>query len=193
MNSVERVAAALQGQQPDRVPVVEFLVDEKIRRALFPQAWEVGAFSEAIGLDAVSCGFEFRWQDEKADSYRDLEVYQGAFELQQQIFETSKAWPKSELYALTDQIRRASRSVGACLAESWPKRRYPAHFLSKLTDADSENQATLHWLRTPLACGYVSEDEASQLAKSANLVGKQLGTMINHHESFCFGEKRSAP
>ena len=71
MNSVERVAAALQGQQPDRVPVVEFLVDEKIRRALFPQAWEVGAFSEAIGLDAVSCGFEFRWQDEKADSYRD--------------------------------------------------------------------------------------------------------------------------
>ena len=83
--------------------------------------------------------------------------------------------------------------MGACLADSWPKRRYPAHFLSKLTDADSENQETLHWLRTALACGYVSEDEASQLAKSANLVGKQLGTMINHHESFCFGEKRSAP
>ena len=126
----------------------------------------------------------------RANSYRDLEVYRRAFELQQQIFETSKTWPKSEIYALTDQIRRASRSVGANLAESWSKRRYPAHFLAKLTDADGENQEALHWLRTALACGYIAEDAASELAQSAETVGKQLGAMMNNHETFCFGEKR---
>ena len=126
----------------------------------------------------------------KADSYRDLEVYLSAFALQQEIFEVSKAWPKSEMYALTDQIRRSSRSVGACLAESWSKRRYPAHFLSKLTDADGENQETLHWLRTSLACGYLTEETAAQLAEHATGNGKQLGAMIKNHESFCKTAKK---
>ena len=134
----------------------------------------------------------FETSKKKADTYRDLEVYQNAFELQQQIFEVSKSWPKSEQYALTDQIRRASRSVGAAIAESWSKRLYPAHFLSKLTDADGENQETLHWLRTSLACGYIPEGDASQLAELAKLVGKQLGRMMIQHESFCYGAKRTS-
>ena len=71
MNSAERVFAALDRQEPDRVPIVEFLVDERIRRALFPSAVEVGAFSEAIGLDAVSCGLEFRRHSEEAGSWYD--------------------------------------------------------------------------------------------------------------------------
>ena len=58
----------------------------------------------------------------------------------------TKLRSKKEMYALTDQIRRSSRSVGANIAEAWSKRRYPAHFTSKLTDADAELQETLHWL-----------------------------------------------
>ncbi len=71
MNSAERVFTALQGQQPDRVPIIESVIDEKVRRALFPQASETGAFCDAIGLDAVSTGLEFRRHGETADAYYD--------------------------------------------------------------------------------------------------------------------------
>jgi four helix bundle protein len=79
-----------------------------------------------------------------AKSFRDLDVYKAAFKLQQLVFQASRKWPAEERYSLTDQIRRSSRSIGANLAEAWSKRRYPAHFLSKLTDADGEFQETLH-------------------------------------------------
>lgn len=79
-----------------------------------------------------------------AQSFREMEVYQEAFRLQQEIFEITKRLPVEERYSLTDQICRSSRSIGANLAESWAKRRYPAHFLSKLTDADGELQETFH-------------------------------------------------
>src|SRR6266550_2899741 len=75
---------------------------------------------------------------ERISSFKDLRVYKLAFELQQDIFETSKGFPAEERYALTDQIRRASRSIGANLSEAWQKRLYVAHFVSKLTDADGE-------------------------------------------------------
>lgn len=71
MNSAERVFTALRRQQPDRVPIIESVIDEKVRQALFPQAVEMGAFSDAIGLDAVSAGMEFRRHQETADSYYD--------------------------------------------------------------------------------------------------------------------------
>ncbi len=71
MNSAERVFAALKLQQPDQVPIIESVIDERVRRALFPRAVEVGAFNEAIGLDAVSCGPEFRRHNETADTYQD--------------------------------------------------------------------------------------------------------------------------
>jgi len=77
---------------------------------------------------------------EKISSFKDLRVYKLAFELQQQIFKISKRFPAEELYALTDQIRRASRSIGANLAEAWQKRRYIAHFISKLSDATENKQ-----------------------------------------------------
>jgi four helix bundle protein len=75
---------------------------------------------------------------ERISSVKELRVYQLAFELQQQIFEISKPFPVDERYALTDQIRRASRSIGANISEAWQKRRYIAHFVSKLTDADGD-------------------------------------------------------
>ena len=122
----------------------------------------------------------------KVNSWRDLGTYKSAFELQQRIFEVSKLWPREESYSLTDQIRRSSRSIGANLAEAWSKRRYPAHVKSKLTDADGELQETLHWLDTAKACGYLLAEKFDALDSAAQSVGKQLGSMINQHESFCF-------
>jgi four helix bundle protein len=120
-----------------------------------------------------------------AQSFRDMEVYQEACRLQQAIFTMSKGLPSEERFSLTDQIRRSSRSVGANLAESWAKRRYPAHFLSKLTDADGELQETLHWISSAAACSYITQDESDRLCKHAATVGRLLGATINNYESFC--------
>jgi four helix bundle protein len=92
-------------------------------------------------------------------SFRELRVYKAAVELQQAVFQTSKIWPREEKFSLNDQGRRSSRSVGANIAESWAKRNYPSHFVSKLTDADGELQETSHWLLTALACKYITDNE----------------------------------
>src|SRR5207244_3193534 len=122
---------------------------------------------------------------EKISSFKDLRVYKLAFELQQEIFETSKRFPAEERYALTDQVRRASRSIGANLAEAWQKRRYVAHFVSKLTDADGEQAETQHWLDTATACGYVPEKEQEVLLGKCSRVGQMLETMMTQTEKFC--------
>jgi four helix bundle protein len=122
----------------------------------------------------------------RAESVRELEVYQAAFSMQQAIFRVSKGFPREEMFSLTDQIRRSSRSVGANLSEAWAKRRYPAHFLAKLTDSDAELQETHHWIDTAEACEYVSSTELAMLREQAAVIGRQLGTMINKYESFCF-------
>lgn len=117
-------------------------------------------------------------------SFRDLRVYQEMFALQQEIFTLSKRWPRDEQYALTDQVRRSSRSMGSNIAESWAKRRYPAHFVSKLTDADGETQETSHWLATAMACGYISAPEQSALQFQLDAIGGKLGKMISKPETF---------
>jgi four helix bundle protein len=114
-----------------------------------------------------------------------LRVYQLAVEVQLEIFETSKRFPVEDRYALTDQIRRASRSIGANLVEAWQKRRYVAHFVSKLTDADGEQAETQHWLDTATACNYVSEKEQSVLLGKCARIGQMLGTMMAKPEKFC--------
>jgi four helix bundle protein len=125
---------------------------------------------------------------EKIQSFRDLNVYKLAVELQQEIFVLSKSFPKEELYSLTDQARRASLAVGANIAESWHKRRYPAHFISKLTDADAEQAETQHWLDTARACAYVPLPRYEALREKCMTIGKMLGKMMSQPESFCGGQ-----
>ena len=96
-----------------------------------------------------------------------------------------KRLPAGERFSLTDQIRRSSRGIGANIAESWAKRRYPAHFLSKLTDADGELQETLHWLASIAACSYIEDPELHTARDHAGIVGRLLGSTINNYESFC--------
>ena len=120
-----------------------------------------------------------------AESFRDLLAYQKARELAQDVFEVSKRFPKEEMYSLTDQIRRSSRSIGAQIAEAWAKRRYEKHFVSKLTDADGEQQETQHWLETAVACNYLSQVEAQQLLNKCARVGRLLGGMMAKSHLFC--------
>ena len=113
-----------------------------------------------------------------ASRFEDLDLYREAFRLQQAVYALSKRFPAAERYSLTDQMRRASRSVGANVAEAWRKRRHPAHFVSKLSDADAELAETRHWLHTASACGYVEAVAYAALCSAADSVGKKIGAMI---------------
>lgn len=122
---------------------------------------------------------------EYAASYRDLIVYRKARELSLTIFRITKRFPKEESYSLTDQIRRSSRAIGAQIAESWAKRRYEKHFVSKLTDSDGEQQETQHWIETASDCEYISQEEAKVLLEKCTEIGRLLGGMIAKAEQFC--------
>ena len=117
-------------------------------------------------------------------SAKDLKVYQEAYALAMEIFEASKGWPSEEKYSLTDQIRRASRSVCTNLREAWAKRRYEAHFIMKLTDSDGENSETDTWLDFAKDCGYLGVADFERLSEKCNSVGKMLGSMLRNPEPF---------
>lgn len=121
---------------------------------------------------------------ERINTFQQLRVYIAACDLDYLIFQESKNFPKEEMYSLTDQIRRASRSVGANIAEAWGKRRYPAHFISKLTDADGELQETRHWLGRALAYCYVTPEWHEAAEQRCAKVGGMLGKIIQHPEAF---------
>src|SRR5256885_16434172 len=98
------------------------------------------------------------------NSAKDLNVYKAAYEFAMRIFEISKKFPPEERFALTSQIRRSSRSVCLNLREAWAKRRYEAHFVSKLTDCDGENSETDSSLDFARDCGYISPQQHASLA-----------------------------
>lgn len=118
-------------------------------------------------------------------TFQDLPVYRDAFELQQLIYTETKSWPREERYSLTDQVRRSSRSVGANISEAWAKRRYKAHFVSKLTDSDAELQETRHWLATAYECGYLGKRDFDELLLKLSSIGRQLGAIITRADEFC--------
>ncbi len=114
----------------------------------------------------------------------DLLVYKKSFELAMPIFEISKSFPKEETYSLTHQIRRSSRSTNICLIEAYRKRRYKAHFVSKLSDSDMENSETKGWLKFALACNYISDEEYNSLSTQSDEIGKLLNHMMNNPEKY---------
>jgi len=126
-----------------------------------------------------------------AKSHRELIVYQKTRALANEIFILTKSFPKEEMYSLTDQIRRSSRSIGAQIAEAWAKRRYEKHFISKLTDADGEQHETQHWLETALDCEYISQAQAQALVEKCREVGRLLGSMMDKADLFCNPSSRS--
>jgi four helix bundle protein len=122
---------------------------------------------------------------EHVRSFKELRVYQKTKAVSQAVFKLSKQFPKEEMYSLTDQFRRAARSVGAQIAEAWGKRRYEKHFVSKLTDADAEQMETQHWVGEALDCGYISPADATQLNSGLEEIGRMLNSMMEKSDSFC--------
>ena len=116
----------------------------------------------------------------RIDSAKDLEVYKKAYALAMDVFQLTKQFPSDERYALTDQIRRSSRSVPMNLREAWAKRRYEAHFISKLTDCDGENAETDTSLDFAKDCGYLSVEDHAGLIALNREIGRMLGSMINN-------------
>lgn len=120
-----------------------------------------------------------------AKNYRELIAYQKSRQLAREVFQLSRTFPKEETYSLTDQIRRASRAIGANIAEAWAKRAYEKHFISKLTDADAEQYETQHWLEVTLDCNYASKARIDPLLASCEEIGRIIGGMVNRADMFC--------
>src|SRR6187402_2518169 len=119
------------------------------------------------------------------ENFRDLDVYKLSRKLSKEIFEISKGFPKEEMFSLTDQIRRSSRSVGAQIAEAWAKRKYEKPFVSKLTDADGEQLETQHWIEVASDCCYLSKEAADNVLQNCASIGRMLNSMIAKAPTFC--------
>ena len=119
------------------------------------------------------------------NSFKDLIVFQKAFNLAMNIFNITKDFPKEEKYSLTDQIRRSSRSITSNMAEAWSKRIYIKSFISKLSDSLGEEYETEVWLKYSLECDYISHEKYNEIMKGYDEVRKMLISMINHPEKFC--------
>lgn len=119
---------------------------------------------------------------------KELEVYTAAYRLAMEIFELSKRFPSEEKFSLTSQIRRSSRSVCLNLREARAKRRYEAHFISKLTDCDGESNETDTALDFARDCGYVSKEEHEELCALNRSVGRMLGSMIKNPAAFLISQ-----
>mgnify|MGYP006279750153 CR=1 FL=1 len=117
--------------------------------------------------------------------FKELRIYQRSFRAAMQIFELSKQWPPEEKYALTDQIRRSSRSVCANIGEAWFKRQYPKHFVSELTDASSEAAETIVWLDFASQCNYLPQEIAGSLEQDFRGTIGGLTKMIAQPDSWC--------
>ena len=119
-------------------------------------------------------------------SHKDLEVYQRAMAAVMTLFELSKSFPKEETYALTDQVRRCTRSVCANIGEAWRKRRYPAAFITKISDAVGEAGESQVWIEFAVKCGYLSRQDGARLFREYHAIIATLVGMINHSDKWTF-------
>jgi len=117
-------------------------------------------------------------------SYRDLRVYQAAMDAAMKIFELTKHFPAEERFSMTDQIRRCSRSVCTNIGEAWRKRRDAAHFVSKLSDSETEAEETRVWLEIAWRCRYIQLDVRDELDETYDKILGQLVRMIDHPEQW---------
>ena len=117
-------------------------------------------------------------------TFRDLKVYQKAFKLAMDIFELTKSYPDEEKFGLTIQIRKSSRSVCSSIGEAYRKRKYPAHFVSKTTDADMENSETQVWLDFSLSCKYIDKIKYKNFIERSEEIGRMLNHMIENPEKY---------
>ena len=125
----------------------------------------------------------------KIRSHLELEVYKLAFDAAMRIFELTREFPKEEKYSLVDQVRRASRSVCANIAEAWRKRRYEAAFVSKLSDSEAESAETQVWIEFSQKCGYLETDISKELLSIYDMILGKLVNMIIHPEKWIINKR----
>ncbi len=125
----------------------------------------------------------------KIRSHLELEVYKLAFDAAMRIFELTREFPKEEKYSLVDQVRRASRSVCANIAEAWRKRRYEAAFVSKLSDSEAESAETQVWIEFSQKCGYLETDISKELLSIYDMILGKLENMIIHPEKWIINRR----
>jgi four helix bundle protein len=123
----------------------------------------------------------------KIVNHQELQVYRRSFDTAMRLFDLSRTFPKEERYSLVDQMRRASRSVCAQIAEGWRRRRYEAAFINKLNEAEGEVAETQVWIEFAVKCQYMPADEARSLYATYNGVLRTLVGMINHPEKWVLG------
>ena len=117
-------------------------------------------------------------------SYKELRVYQLAMKAAMKIFELSKGFPVEERYSLTDQMRRSSRSVCTNIGEARRKRRYPAHFVSKMSDSEGEAEETRVWGEIAARCKYLTSADACDLDLMYDQILAQLVVMIDNKDDW---------
>ena len=126
---------------------------------------------------------------EKIRSFRELRVYQAAMNSAMEIYQITRSFPAEEKYSLVSQIRRSSRSVCANLAEAWRRRRYPASFAAKLTDAESEACETQVWIEFARKCLYIDENAKTRLDAAYDRIIAQLVRMIEEPDKWVIRPK----
>ncbi len=126
----------------------------------------------------------------KINSFRELRVYQAAIEASMKIFEITKTFPKEEVYSMTNQMRRASRSVCANIGEAWRRRRYKAAFIAKLNDSETEATETQVWLELALRSGYITKEFNEEMFAEYESIVAQLVVMINQSEKWIIGPQK---
>ena len=137
---------------------------------------EVGSQRSEIGSRKLNCA-------------KDLEVYKLAYKLAMRIFDLSRKFPVEEKFALTSQIRRSSRSICLNLREAWAKRRYEAHFISKLTDCDGENSETDSSLDFARDCGYITNVQHQETTDACRQIGRMIGSMLAKPQGFLISNR----
>lgn len=122
----------------------------------------------------------------KLRSHSELDVYKRSVEIAMAVYEHSKSFPREEVFSLTDQIRRSSRSVSANIAEAWRKRRYPASFVSKINDAEAEAAESQVWIEYAVKCRYLTRTTGASLYRDCDRLIATLVGMVRHHEKWTF-------
>ena len=128
---------------------------------------------------------------EQIRTHRDLIVFQKSFAAGKRIFELSKSFPREEMYSLTDQVRRSSRSVSANIAEAWRKRRYENHFCSTLNIAEAEAAETQVWIEYATAHGYIDAETTKQAFEFSDEILRMIVAMIHGSSKWCVDFKES--
>ncbi len=118
-------------------------------------------------------------------TFYDLEIYQRSYKAALELHRLSKAFPKDEQYGLTNQIRRASRSIPANIAEGFSKHhKSNAEFKRFLNIAIGSCNEMIVWIDFSYDLAYIDEVTSLKLKKEYEELGKMMFKLAENWKSF---------